>query len=121
GRDSIDPVVTDNGSQARRSHHRLLRRSRSDGKPGQTVAGQTQYFRRTSSAKNRLGASQPIPSGTAARAAAKVRMYGCKLSCKPSRAESLARLGASMYGSKANPSVGGQLRPYTGSECPPDS
>jgi hypothetical protein len=34
-------------------------------------------------------------------------MYGCKLSCKPSRAESLARLGASMYGSKANPSVGG--------------
>jgi hypothetical protein len=80
GRDSIDTAVTNNASQARRSHHRLLRRSRSDAKAGKTVAGQTQYFRRTASAKNRLGASQPIPSGTAARAAAKVRMYGCNLS-----------------------------------------
>ena len=59
----------------RRTHHRLLRRSCSDGKTGKTVVDQTQNGRSTSSARKRLGTNQLIPSGTAAQAAAKVRMY----------------------------------------------
>ena len=66
------------------------------------MADRTQNVRSTLSAKKRMGTSQQIPSGTAAHAAAKVRMYGCNLPLQAVRTESLARLGASMYGRLAN-------------------
>ncbi len=45
-------------TRRRRTHHRLLRRSRSDGKTGQTGVGEAQNDRSTSSARQRLR-SQP--------------------------------------------------------------
>jgi hypothetical protein len=47
------------------THHRLLKRSHSDGKIGKTVVDQAQNGRSTSSATKRLGTNQLIPSGTA--------------------------------------------------------
>jgi hypothetical protein len=74
----------------RRSFHRLLRRSRSDGMKGKTVVGKAQNDRSTSSARERMR-SQPAhsirDSGNAAR---KVRMY---LPYESSRTESLANRG----------------------------
>jgi hypothetical protein len=43
------------------------------------VVGKTQTGSSTSSAWKLLGANQQNPSGTAAQAAAKVRMYWCNL------------------------------------------
>ena len=43
------------------------------------MVGQTQNDSSTSSASKLSGANQQIPSGTAVKAAAKVRMYWCNL------------------------------------------
>jgi hypothetical protein len=76
----------------------LLKRSRSDGKTGKTVVDQAQNGRSTSSATKRLGTNQLIPSGTAAQAAAKVRMYECNLILQALMNGKLGKVGASMYG-----------------------
>jgi hypothetical protein len=66
-------------TQHRRSFHRLLRRSRSDGKTGKTVVGEAQNGRSTSCARKRMR-SQPAHSiRDNGNAAPKVRMYGCKV------------------------------------------
>jgi hypothetical protein len=62
------------------------------------VVGKTHSGRSTSSARKRTGANQPNPSGTAAQAAAKVRMYGCNLILSALMNCKLGKVGASMYG-----------------------
>jgi len=61
-----------------------------------TVVGQTQTVRSTSSARKRGGANQPTPSGTAAQAAERVRMYGCDLIPCALMNWTLGKLGASV-------------------------
>ena len=78
--ESVDRKQT----RQRRTHHRLLRRSRSDGKIGQTVVGEAQNARSTSSARKRLRSQPANPIRDSDHAATKVRMYGCNLPFEPS-------------------------------------
>ena len=61
------------------------------------MVGKTQNTRSTSSALKRLGANRRNPSGTAAQAAAKVRMYGCNRILPAIMKRKLGKVGASMY------------------------
>ena len=68
------------------------------------MVGKTQNDRSTLSATKRRGADQPNPSGTAAQAAAKVRMYGCNLILQAIINRKPGQVGASMYG-RSQPAV----------------
>ena len=71
------------------------------------MVGQTQNGRSTSSARKRWEANQQNPSGTAAHAAAKVRMYWCNLILQAIMNRKPGQVGASMY-SRSRTAIAGQ-------------